>query len=155
MPSISGPKRPQDRIELTDAKNQFAKDIHNYAAPGEESKSAPVSTGDGRNFELANGAVAIASITSCTNTSNPSVMLAAGLLARNARKRGLNSKPWVKTSIAPGSKVVTDYYTKAGLIEDLERSTSSSSATAARPASATPVPSTRRSPSPSRTTTSR
>ncbi|RAE28939.1 aconitate hydratase, partial [Burkholderia multivorans] len=79
-----------------------------------------VSTGDGRNFELANGAVAIASITSCTNTSNPSVMLAAGLLARNARKRGLNSKPWVKTSIAPGSKVVTDYYTKAGLIEDLE-----------------------------------
>ncbi|GAA0036009.1 MULTISPECIES: aconitate hydratase AcnA [Brevibacterium] len=120
VPSISGPKRPQDRIELTDAKNQFAKDIHNYAAPGEESKSAPVSTGDGRNFELANGAVAIASITSCTNTSNPSVMLAAGLLARNARKRGLNSKPWVKTSIAPGSKVVTDYYTKAGLIEDLE-----------------------------------
>ncbi|RAD61284.1 aconitate hydratase, partial [Burkholderia multivorans] len=111
---------PQDRIELSDAKSQFAKDIHNYAAPGEESKSAPVSTGDGRNFELANGAVAIASITSCTNTSNPSVMLAAGLLARNARKRGLNSKPWVKTSIAPGSKVVTDYYTKAGLIEDLE-----------------------------------
>ncbi|MCT1767273.1 aconitate hydratase AcnA [Brevibacterium casei] len=120
VPSISGPKRPQDRIELSDAKSQFAKDIHNYAAPGEESKSAPVSTGDGRNFELANGAVAIASITSCTNTSNPSVMLAAGLLARNARKRGLNSKPWVKTSIAPGSKVVTDYYTKAGLIEDLE-----------------------------------
>lgn len=120
VPSISGPKRPQDRIELSDAKSQFAKDIHNYAAPGEESKSAPVSTGDGRNFELANGAVAIASITSCTNTSNPSVMLAAGLLARNARERGLNSKPWVKTSIAPGSKVVTDYYTKAGLIEDLE-----------------------------------
>ncbi len=71
VPSISGPKRPQDRIELSDAKSQFAKDIHNYAAPGEESKSAPVSTGDGRNFELANGAVAIASITSCTNTSNP------------------------------------------------------------------------------------
>ena len=120
VPSISGPKRPQDRIELSDAKNQFAKDIHNYAAPGEENKSAEVTTGDGRNFELANGAVAIASITSCTNTSNPSVMLAAGLLARNARKRGLNSKPWVKTSIAPGSKVVTDYYNKAGLIEDLE-----------------------------------
>ncbi|WP_432788895.1 aconitate hydratase AcnA [Brevibacterium sp. K11IcPPYGO002] len=120
VPSISGPKRPQDRIELSDAKNQFAKDIHNYAAPGEESKSVAVSTADGRNFELANGAVAIASITSCTNTSNPSVMMAAGLLARNARKRGLNSKPWVKTSIAPGSKVVTEYYNKAGLIEDLE-----------------------------------
>lgn len=120
VPSISGPKRPQDRIELSDAKSQFAKDIHNYAAPGEESKSVDVSTADGRNFELANGAVAIASITSCTNTSNPSVMMAAGLLARNARKRGLNSKPWVKTSIAPGSKVVTEYYNKAGLIEDLE-----------------------------------
>ena len=120
VPSISGPKRPQDRIELSDAKNQFAKDIHNYAAPGEENKSVDVTTADGRNFELANGAVAIASITSCTNTSNPSVMMAAGLLARNARKRGLNSKPWVKTSIAPGSKVVTEYYNKAGLIDDLE-----------------------------------
>ncbi|MDN6605555.1 aconitate hydratase AcnA, partial [Brevibacterium sp.] len=120
VPSISGPKRPQDRIELSDAKNQFAKDIHNYAQPGEENKSASVTTGDGANFELANGAVAIASITSCTNTSNPSVMMAAGLLARNARKRGLNSKPWVKTSIAPGSKVVTEYYEKANLIEDLE-----------------------------------
>ena len=82
VPSISGPKRPQDRIELSDAKNQFAKDIHNYAAPGEENKSVDVTTADGRNFELANGAVAIASITSCTNTSNPSVMMAAGLLAR-------------------------------------------------------------------------
>lgn len=120
VPSISGPKRPQDRIELSDAKNQFAKDIHNYSQPGEENKSASVTTGDGANFELANGAVAIASITSCTNTSNPSVMLAAGLLARNARQRGLNSKPWVKTSIAPGSKVVTEYYKKANLIEDLE-----------------------------------
>ena len=120
VPSISGPKRPQDRIELSDAKAQFAKDIHNYAQPGEEDKSVDVSMGDGREFELKNGAVAIASITSCTNTSNPSVMMAAGLLARNARKKGLNSKPWVKTSIAPGSKVVTDYYTKAGLIEDLE-----------------------------------
>ncbi|WP_349828482.1 aconitate hydratase AcnA [Brevibacterium litoralis] len=120
VPSISGPKRPQDRIELTDAKDQFAKDIHNYAQPGEEAKSVPVSMGDGRDFELKNGAVAIASITSCTNTSNPSVMMAAGLLARNARKKGLNSQPWVKTSIAPGSKVVTEYYEKAGLIEDLE-----------------------------------
>ncbi|WP_029088656.1 aconitate hydratase AcnA [Brevibacterium album] len=120
VPSISGPKRPQDRIELSDAKSQFAKDIHNYAQPGEEQKSAPVSMPDGREFELANGAVAIASITSCTNTSNPSVMMAAGLLARKAREKGLTSKPWVKTSIAPGSRVVTEYYEKAGLIPDLE-----------------------------------
>lgn len=120
VPSIAGPKRPQDRIELSDAKAQFAKDLPNYTEPGEEAKSAPVKMGDGREFELTNGSVAIASITSCTNTSNPSVMMAAGLLARNARKRGLNSKPWVKTSIAPGSRVVTDYYEKSGLIEDLE-----------------------------------
>ena len=120
VPSISGPKRPQDRIELSDSKEQFRKDIHNYAKPGEEDKSASVAMGDGRSFELANGAVAIASITSCTNTSNPSVMMAAGLLARNARKRGLNTKPWVKTSVAPGSKVVTEYYEKSGVIEDLE-----------------------------------
>ncbi|WP_101589524.1 aconitate hydratase AcnA [Brevibacterium jeotgali] len=120
VPSISGPKRPQDRIELSDAKSQFAKDIHNYAQPGDEQKSAPVATADGREFELTNGAVAIASITSCTNTSNPSVMMAAGLVARKAREKGLSSKPWVKTSIAPGSKVVTEYYEKAGLIPDLE-----------------------------------
>lgn len=120
VPSIAGPKRPQDRIELSDAKAQFAKDLPNYTKPGEEAKSAAVKMGDGREFELANGSVAIASITSCTNTSNPSVMMAAGLLARNARKRGLNSKPWVKTSIAPGSRVVTDYYEKSGLLEDLE-----------------------------------
>ena len=120
VPSIAGPKRPQDRIGLSDAKAQFAKDLPNYTKPGEEAKSAPVKMGDGREFELTNGSVAIASITSCTNTSNPSVMMAAGLLARNARKRGLNSKPWVKTSIAPGSRVVTDYYEKSGLIEDLE-----------------------------------
>ena len=120
VPSISGPKRPQDRIELSDAKSQFQKDIHNYSQPGEESKSAPVSMPDGREFELANGAVAIASITSCTNTSNPSVMMAAGLVARKAREKGLQTKPWVKTSIAPGSKVVTEYYEKAGLIPDLE-----------------------------------
>ena len=120
VPSISGPKRPQDRIELSDSKEQYRKDIHNYAKPGEEDKAASVAMGDGRSFELANGAVAIASITSCTNTSNPSVMMAAGLLARNARKRGLNTKPWVKTSVAPGSKVVTDYYEKSGVMEDLE-----------------------------------
>ncbi|NUL61099.1 aconitate hydratase AcnA [Brevibacterium luteolum] len=120
VPSISGPKRPQDRIELSDSKEQYRKDIHNYAKPGEEDKAASVAMGDGRSFELANGAVAIASITSCTNTSNPSVMMAAGLLARNARKRGLSTKPWVKTSVAPGSKVVTDYYEKSGVMEDLE-----------------------------------
>ena len=75
---------------------------------------------DGQKFTLDHGAVAIAAITSCTNTSNPSVMLAAGLLARNAVKKGLKAKPWVKTTLAPGSKVVTDYYEKAGLTEDLE-----------------------------------
>lgn len=168
VPSISGPKRPQDRIELTDAKEQFRKDIHNYVehvtdpatnghadaasaasfpasdAPahsadeeqdvkdrprhvgGEEvvgrpSKPVSVSMPDGREFTLDHGAVSIASITSCTNTSNPNVMLAAGVLARNAVEKGLSQKPWVKTSIAPGSKVVTDYYEKSGLIEHLEK----------------------------------
>ena len=115
VPSISGPKRPQDRIELSSAKNQFAKDLVNFA-PG---KAATV-TKDGETFTLDNGAVAIAAITSCTNTSNPSVMVAAGLLARNASKKGLKSKPWVKTTLAPGSKVVTDYYEKAGLNSYLE-----------------------------------
>jgi aconitate hydratase len=128
VPSIAGPKRPQDRIELTDAKEQFRKDIHNYAdgdedrkGTGRPSASVPVSMEDGRSFELDHGAVSIASITSCTNTSNPSVMLAAGVLARNAVRKGLNSKPWVKTSLAPGSKVVTDYYEKSGLLHDLEK----------------------------------
>lgn len=163
VPSISGPKRPQDRIELTDAKEQFRKDIHNYvaiedgsvdealdesfpasdapsfthadshttetarvasAANGAQGRpSAPVhiKTADGREFELDHGAVSIASITSCTNTSNPSVMLAAALLARNAVDKGLTSKPWVKTSVAPGSKVVTDYYEKSGLTPYLEK----------------------------------
>lgn len=121
VPSIAGPKRPQDRIELTDAKKQFSSDIKNYVAKGEDDKSAHVSMADGREFELKNGAVSIASITSCTNTSNPSVMLAAGVLARNAAAKGLTAKPWVKTSIAPGSKVVTDYYEKAGLLPDLEK----------------------------------
>lgn len=120
VPSIAGPKRPQDRIELSSAKSQFASDITNYAKDGEADKSVHVSMADGREFELKNGAVSIASITSCTNTSNPSVMMAAGVLARNAAAKGLTAKPWVKTSIAPGSKVVTDYYEKAGLLPDLE-----------------------------------
>ncbi|KHL03074.1 aconitate hydratase [Sinomonas humi] len=172
VPSISGPKRPQDRIELSDAKEQFRKDLHNYVevgnghpaagtvdetidesfpasdspsttqadshvqdiarlanpvesaasgAFGRPSQPVHVKMDDGREFELDHGAVSIASITSCTNTSNPSVMLAAAILARNAVEKGLTSKPWVKTSVAPGSKVVTDYYEKSGLVPYLEK----------------------------------
>ena len=126
VPSISGPKRPQDRIELSDSKEQFRKDIHNYAEDdargvGRPSTSVDVATEDGREFSLDHGAVSIASITSCTNTSNPNVMLAAAVLARNAVNKGLAQKPWVKTSVAPGSKVVTDYYEKSGLIPFLEK----------------------------------
>lgn len=159
VPSIAGPKRPQDRIILSNAKTQFASDLTNYAdvehdlvdlegsesfpasdppgnspddehslhahhhhshAPQKGSKPTPVVLADGEKFTLDHGAVTIAAITSCTNTSNPSVMLAAGLLARNAVKKGLKAKPWVKTTLAPGSKVVTDYYEKAGLTQDLE-----------------------------------
>ncbi|SEC20556.1 aconitase [Paramicrobacterium humi] len=159
VPSIAGPKRPQDRIRLTEAKSQFEQDLHNYAtvehdlvdlevsesfpasdppsntpedahnehhhthrshAPHSVSKPTDVTMNDGEAFTIDHGAVAIAAITSCTNTSNPSVMLAAGLLARNAAKKGLKSKPWVKTTLAPGSKVVTDYYEKSGLTADLE-----------------------------------
>jgi len=114
VPSIAGPKRPQDRIDLKSSKAAFRKDIQSYST---NSESVPVT---GRDFQLTNGAVTIASITSCTNTSNPSVMMAAGLLARNALQRGLRSKPWVKTSLAPGSKVVTDYFERAGLTDDLD-----------------------------------
>ncbi|MFO7245089.1 MAG: aconitate hydratase AcnA, partial [Actinomycetes bacterium] len=164
VPSIAGPKRPQDRIELTDAKAAFARSIRDYvqdeepeelvgldesvdetfpasdpvaaeAHAGEEAgpagaptsaltrrphKHVPVTLADGTQTDLDHGRVVIASITSCTNTSNPSVMLAAALLARNANAKGLKSKPWVKTSMAPGSQVVTDYYEKAGLWPDLE-----------------------------------
>ena len=115
VPSIAGPKRPQDRIELSKAKENFAKDIATYSEVA--SKPAPV---EGESFTIDNGHVTIASITSCTNTSNPSVMMAAGLLARNAVAKGLKSKPWVKTSLAPGSKVVTEYYKQAGLTDDLD-----------------------------------
>ncbi|MFG6445626.1 aconitate hydratase [Microbacterium sp. P07] len=173
VPSIAGPKRPQDRIELSNSKEQFGKDLLDYAVPGAHtavdaavegtfpasdpigftpqdedtqgepatsdvshqhehaaqslshapssvSKPTPVTLEGGESFTLDHGAVTIAAITSCTNTSNPSVMLAAGLLARNAVKKGLKAKPWVKTTLAPGSKVVTDYYEKAGLTQDLE-----------------------------------
>ncbi|WP_026554267.1 aconitate hydratase [Arthrobacter sp. 35W] len=168
VPSISGPKRPQDRIELTNAKSQFRSDLKNYVAAdanaegntvdesleesfpasdapsfthpdnhtheteravvsaaananGRVSSPVHVKNSEGVEFELDHGAVSIASITSCTNTSNPSVMLAAAVLARNAVNKGLSSKPWVKTSVAPGSKVVTDYYEKSGLIPYLEK----------------------------------
>ena len=159
VPSIAGPKRPQDRVELSNAKSQFEIDLNAYASvdhskvdaaiegsfpasdpigltpedeesaheishvshsPSTVSHPSKVVLEDGTTFTIDHGAVAIAAITSCTNTSNPSVMLAAGLLARNASKKGLKSKPWVKTTLAPGSKVVTDYYAKAGLTGYLE-----------------------------------
>ncbi len=161
VPSIAGPKRPQDRILLSEAKSQFEKDILNYATastsnsivdldsidsfpasdpgavPGEEesetrevhissgapaaaSNPAKVTTPEGQTYLLDNGAVTLAAITSCTNTSNPSVMLAAGLLAKKAVDKGLKRKPWVKTTLGPGSKVVTDYYEKSGLDKALE-----------------------------------
>lgn len=119
VPSIAGPRRPQDRIAVSRAKEQFGSDLSDYVKPGHTEDRVPVSV-RGDSFDLENGAVTIAAITSCTNTSNPSVMLAAGLLARNAARKGLKSKPWVKTTLAPGSKVVTDYYEKAGLMDDLE-----------------------------------
>ena len=164
VPSIAGPKRPQDRIELSDAKNAFRKDIHNYveenhpapetkldeavdesfpasdsvslsfadddavdvasAANGSEgrpTKPVKVTSAERGEFVLDHGAVVVAAITSCTNTSNPSVMLGAALLARNAVEKGLSTKPWVKTSMAPGSQVVSDYYDKAGLWPYLEK----------------------------------
>ncbi|HHW84384.1 MAG TPA: aconitate hydratase [Actinomycetales bacterium] len=171
VPSIAGPKRPQDRIELSDSKAAFRSVLPDYVSslsaeeedeadadhsldplkatfpasdpvkPGEHGENVPppepavrsgggngsrphhpvaVTLADGTETELDHGKVAIASITSCTNTSNPSVMLAAGLLARKANELGLKSKPWVKTSLAPGSQVVNDYYEKAGLWPDLE-----------------------------------
>ena len=163
VPSIAGPKRPQDRIALSDAKSAFRKDIHNYVeqhmppvhtkldeaveesfpasdpgalsfaddavdvvsasngADDRPSKPVTVRSEERGEFVLDHGAVAVAAITSCTNTSNPSVMLGAALLARNAVEMGLASKPWVKTSMAPGSQVVSDYYDKAGLWPYLEK----------------------------------
>ena len=115
VPSIAGPKRPQDRIVLSKAKESFEAVLPSYSA--QASKPTAV---NGKEFAMDNGHVAIASITSCTNTSNPSVMLAAGLVARKAVAKGLKAKPWVKTSLAPGSKVVTEYYNKAGLTKDLD-----------------------------------
>ncbi len=159
VPSIAGPKRPQDRIALTDAKDAFRKVLPTYVAhhegdmgdassfpasdpspqgtadganggakPGSEgdglgrpSRPVPVTAASGERFEIDHGSVAIASITSCTNTSNPSVMMAAAMLAKKAVDRGLGVAPWVKTSMAPGSKVVSDYYEKAGMWPYLEK----------------------------------
>jgi aconitate hydratase len=146
VPSIAGPKRPQDRVSLSDAKSAFRAVLSDYveeddgvdeeslesfpasdppssnsrAEAGRAHKPTPC-TVDGTSFELDHGAVVIASITSCTNTSNPQVMIGAALLARKAVERGLSAKPWVKTSLAPGSKVVMDYYEKAGLVPYLDK----------------------------------
>ncbi|MYR30967.1 aconitate hydratase AcnA [Nocardiopsis alba] len=143
VPSIAGPKRPQDRIALSEAKPTWRHDVRNYVADeadeaGEESfpasdapaqsanggrphRPVPVTLADGTETEIDHGAVVIAAITSCTNTSNPSVMLGAALLAKKAVEKGLSRKPWVKTSMAPGSKVVTDYYERSGLTPYLDK----------------------------------
>ena len=118
-PSIAGPKRPQDRISLSVADSTYEKHLEAAIANRDGGGSA-IAKLDGNDVEIRDGAVLIAAITSCTNTSNPAVMVAAGLLARNARAKGLQSKPWVKTSLAPGSKVVTDYLEKSDLLDDLD-----------------------------------
>ena len=115
-PSLAGPKRPQDRVALSNAAQTFDKALRAEFGVGETNSRTGVR---GRDFDLGHGDVVIAAITSCTNTSNPSVLVAAGLVARNARALGLDVKPWVKTSLAPGSQVVTDYLTKSGLQKDL------------------------------------
>ncbi len=118
-PSIAGPKRPQDRIGLSRAASSYKKILADTVADRDGGGSS-TATLDGEDVEIGDGAILIAAITSCTNTSNPAVMLATGLLARNAAARGLKAKPWVKTSLAPGSRVVSDYLEKAALIDDLE-----------------------------------
>ena len=118
-PSIAGPKRPQDRIPLTQADESFRSHLPTYTKGRSGSGTAAASI-DGESVAISDGAILIAAITSCTNTSNPAVMVAAGLLARNAHAKGLQTKPWVKTSLAPGSKVVTDYLKKADLLDDLD-----------------------------------
>lgn len=120
VPSIAGPKRPQDRIELTAAQASFEHALPDYLAADAADEPVALTTDSGVQTSLAHGDVVIAAITSCTNTSNPAVMIAAGLLAKKAVAKGLKTKPWVKTSMAPGSKVVTDYYEEAGLWPSLE-----------------------------------
>ncbi len=119
VPSISGPKRPQDRISLSASKSSFEKVLPTYFTDKTGKEAYPVNVGT-KATTIKNGDVVIASITSCTNTSNPSVMIGAALLAKKAVERGLTSKPWVKTTLAPGSKVVTDYYDRAGLTQYME-----------------------------------
>jgi aconitate hydratase len=119
-PALAGPTRPQDRIELGDMKAQWYSDVSDLRPAGAVPGATADVTYEGAEFELGDGDVVIAAITSCTNTSNPEVMIGAGLVARNARELGLTRKPWVKTSLAPGSKVVTDYLEKSGLARDLE-----------------------------------
>ncbi|MFB7273227.1 aconitate hydratase AcnA [Streptomyces sp. NPDC056244] len=140
VPSIAGPKRPQDRIVLAEAKQKFLEDVRNYVTEDEEAgkesfpaSDAPayadgvptrptlVTAPDGSTYEIDHGAVTVAAITSCTNTSNPYVMVAAALVAKKAVEKGLSRKPWVKTTLAPGSKVVTDYFDKAGLTPYLDK----------------------------------
>ncbi|NDA80523.1 MAG: aconitate hydratase AcnA [Actinobacteria bacterium] len=118
-PSIAGPKRPQDRIALTQAKRKFEEVLPSYIRDKTATEPVPATMGE-KKFTLTNGDVVIASITSCTNTSNPSVMVGAALLAKKAVERGLKAKPWVKTTLAPGSKVVTDYYDRADLTRYME-----------------------------------
>ncbi len=117
VPSLAGPKRPQDRVLLSESKASFETALAGYTS---EPAAAVATTIDGSPVEIGHGAVAIAAITSCTNTSNPSVMIGAGLLAKKAVEKGLSRKPWVKTTLGPGSKVVTDYYDKAGLTPYLD-----------------------------------
>ena len=119
VPSISGPKRPQDRISLSDSKSAFDKILPTYFTDKTGKEAYPVKVG-AKETTIKNGDVVIASITSCTNTSNPSVMIGAALLAKKAVERGLTSKPWVKTTLAPGSKVVTDYYDRADLTQYMQ-----------------------------------
>ena len=119
-PSLAGPKRPQDRVPLSNMKAAARQDIDSYIAQGAAASPLPV-TDDSEKYEIENGSVVIAAITSCTNTSNPEVMIGAGLLARNAVDKGLRTKPWVKTSLAPGSKVVTEYLNEANLTKSLNQ----------------------------------
>jgi len=119
VPSLAGPKRPQDRVSLSDAAQSFETALADYT--DDRDATVQVKLADGQEFELTHGAVSIAAITSCTNTSNPSVMIGAALLAKNAVEKGLERKPWVKTTLAPGSKVVSDYYEKANLTPYLDK----------------------------------
>jgi aconitate hydratase len=121
VPSLAGPKRPQDRVPLSDSKQLFGEALAALKAERNLDSRAVHGSIHGREFELDDGAVVIASITSCTNTSNPSVMLGAGLVAKKAAEKGLKVKPWVKTSLAPGSQVVTEYLNAAGLMDELEK----------------------------------